>query len=501
MTPSTMSNLTYHAAQRFGDRRAITMVHGQSVRFSELDILVGHFAGILTHRGVKRGERVVLYAPNGLDWIIAYHAIARIAAVVVPANILLSASEVAFITKDSGARLVITSKRHRDALNDAIPKADRAEYLLLDAGEEEAGLPNLRHGPSVLPQSCDPEDLLAICYTSGTTGQPKGAMTTHKAVIGSTAATATTHVRTDQDRILTALPFPHVYGNVVMNASLLAGSELLIMERFDPAQALAAIESHRATLFEGVPTMYYQMLGEPTMANTDFSSLQRCTVGGQTMPVSALQEVEARFGCPVLELWGMTELAGPAVTHSPYWPVRHGTIGLPFPGMQVRIVSLDGSRSELAPGVAGELCIRGPLVTKGYWRRPEATAEAIDADGWLATGDVAIADEGGYLQIVDRLKDMIITAGYNIYPAELEQAIAAHPAVAMVAVASVKDDEKGELAKAFVVLRPGMTCSADELLSLCRQSLASYKVPRLIAFVDDLPKTSTGKIMRRSLVS
>jgi len=284
-----------------------------------------------------------------------------------------------------------------------------------------------------------------------------------------------------------------------MNTAFLTGLELKVMARFDPGKALAAIGREKITLFEGVPSMYYQMLAHEVMASAEFASLTRCTTGGQTMPVAKIDEVVDRFGCPLLELWGMTELSGPATTHSPYWPSRHGSIGLPFPQTEVRIADLDEPASDAPAGIAGELCVRGPLVTIGYWKNPEATAASIDVDGWLATGDVGVRDEDGYLRIVDRRKDLIITAGYNIYPAELEQVVAKHPAVAMVAVAAVADAEKGELATAFVVLRPDTACDAETLSIHCRQHLAAYKVPRAFVFVDDLPKTSTGKILRRAL--
>ncbi len=274
---------------------------------------------------------------------------------------------------------------------------------------------------------------------------------------------------------------------------------LVAMERFEAAAAIGLIERHGATLFEGVPTMYYYMLGEPALKAADLSSLKRCTVGGQTMPTSTIEAVQAALGCPLLELWGMTEVAGPAVSHSPYLPARPGSIGLPFPGMEVRVADLDDSGVDAPAGGAGELLIRGPLVMDGYYNNPAATREALAAGGWLRTGDVVRREPDGYLYVLDRKKDMIITAGYNIYPAELEQVIAAHPAVAMVAVAAIPDDAKGELAKAFVVPKPGASIDIADLLAHCRASLASYKVPRFIEIVADLPKTSTGKVMRRAL--
>ena len=217
------------------------------------------------------------------------------------------------------------------------------------------------------------------------------------------------------------------------------------------------------------------------------------------MPTAKIDAVVERFGCPLLELWGMTEVSGPAITHSPYWPPRHGSIGMPVPGVEARIVDLADSTRDLPSGEAGELIVRGALSMEGYWKNDVATAETIDAKGWLATGDIARIDEDGYLFIVDRKKDLIITAGYNIYPAEIEQVIAMHPAVAMVAVASIPDEEKGEIARAFVLPHANVVLGETELLEHCRKYLAAYKVPRVITIVTDLPKTSTGKILRRAL--
>ena len=493
----SMTGLLENAGRRFGAAPALTMLGGQTFSFEALAGEAARLAGHLRSQSIGRGDRVVLYLPNGREWIVAYHAIARLGAVVVPANFLLTADEVAFILSDAEAKALIAAPAETAAI---VAAASQAPDVVVEVVQgDDAAWSQLLAADPFSPVTVDPDDLFTLGFTSGTTGRPKGAMLSHANVFASVALTATIHVRTRSEKVLTALPFPHVYGNVVMNCAFVAGMHLLVMPRFEPAAALRAIGELRPSIFEGVPTMYYQMLAHPDAATIDFSSLTRCTVGGQTMPAASIAAVVELFGCPLCELWGMTELAGPATSMSPYWPPRHGTIGLPFPGVEARVVDMDDPSKVVADGEAGELRVRGSLVTKGYWRNPQATAEAIDAEGWFATGDVAVREDDGYLRIVDRRKDLIITGGYNIYPAELEQVIAAHPAVSMVAVAPVVDEEKGELAKAFVVLRTGEACSEAELLEHCRLSLARYKVPRLIAFVDDLPKTSTGKIMRRAL--
>jgi len=488
-----IADLVSHAATQFGDATAVTIPDGGALSFRAFDDHVGRFAGGLAKLGVGRGDRVILHLPNGLDWIVAYHAIARMGAVVIPANILLSPAELTFIAQDTGAVVAILSPEK------AAADVCGAVKVVPQGGEDMVPFNDLFDAEWMASVELAPNDLFTIAYTSGTTGQPKGAMLTHGNIFASVAMTSTIHVRTRYDHVYSALPFPHVYGNVVMNAIFLTGGHLIASPRFDAASALAAIAQNKITLFEGVPTMYYQMLAHTDIADADLSSLTRCTVGGQTMPVAKLQAVADRFGCPVLELWGMTEVGGPATSHSPWWPPHYGSIGLPFPGTEVRIDDPIAPGQAASVGTAGELMIRGPLVTRGYWNNPEATGHVFETDGWMSTGDIAIKDENGYLFIVDRKKDMILTAGYNVYPAELERVIAMHPAVSMVAVAGRSDEEKGEVAEAFVVLHRDATVDAADLTAHCRGHLAAYKIPRSIHFVDDLPKTSTGKIMRRAL--
>ncbi|WP_437882772.1 class I adenylate-forming enzyme family protein [Pseudomonas sp. LRF_L74] len=496
---STLSDLSLRAAQRFGTQTALVMDDVQ-LSFQDIEERVARFAGGLRERGVQRGDPVVLHLPNGWRWIVAYYAIARLGAVVVPANFLLSLEEVAYIAGDSAALALIAPDERCRALREQHAIAGLLVSVATGAASIGEPFERLLDAAPVEPVSVAADDLFTIGYTSGTTGNPKGAQLSHRCVYMSTALTATIHVRQRGERVVSVLPFPHVYGNVVMNACFLVGMTLISHERFDAGWALESIQRHRATLFEGVPTMYYYMLVHPRLDDFDLSSLLRCTVGGQTMPTAKIDAIVAALGCPLLELWGMTEVAGPAISHSPHLPPRHGSIGQPLPGVEARICAYDDPERELPVDEAGELQVRGPLVMLGYLGREQANAETLLPGGWLRTGDIARRDADGYLFIVDRLKDMIITAGYKIFPAELEQTLGAHPAVAMVAVAPQADEVKGELAKAFIVLRPGHEDTREEeIIAFCRERLAAYKVPRAVAFVDNLPKTSTGKLLRRAL--
>jgi len=497
-----ISTLAARAATLYGDELAVSVVGGPTLSFREVEMRASRFAGGLRGLGMRRGDRALLHLPNGWQWIVAYHAIARLGGVVVPANILLSADEVAYMASDSGARFVILSEDKCALVNEALHRLTTELCCITTSARPDfkhVSFDSLLDGESAKPEEIAPDDLLSIGYTSGTTGKPKGAMLTHRNVFMSAALTATIHVRQRGEATITALPLPHVYGNIVMNAAILVGMRLVILERFDAGVVLRAIQSERAAIFEGVPTMFYYMLAHEALAHTDLSSLRCCTVGGQTIPKAKVDAVVESFGCPLLELWGMTEVAGPAASHSPYWPPRPGSIGLPFPSMEMKVVDLEEQQRELPPNEPGELLVRGALVSRGYWANEEATRGSFTRDGWFLTGDVAYKDDHGYFHIVDRKKDLIITAGYNIYPAEVEQAIATHAAVAMVAVAGIADEEKGELAQAFIVVREGFSVTAQEIVQHCRTLLAAYKVPKAVRFLSDLPKNSTGKVLRREL--
>jgi long-chain acyl-CoA synthetase len=491
------------AAARHGTKTAL-VTPSRSLTYGELDGLSDAVAGALARRGVAPGDRVSIYSQNRWEWVVSYHGILKAGAVVNPINVMLTPEEVAFVLNDCGARAIVTSADKAAAVNSLRGDTPGLESVIVYGDGAPAGtvpFDDLISGGDARPvvEAPEPESPSTIGYTSGTTGHPKGAVQSHLAVYLNCALTATMHVRTADDVVVTALPAPHVYGNVVINSVFMAGGTVVLMDRFDPGEALQLIGDHRATMFEGVPTMYAMMLAHPDLGRAELSTLTRCTVGGQTIATSTIDAWELRAGAPLLELWGMTEIAGLGTTHALYAPNVHGSIGVSLPGIEVRVASFDDAAVTMPPHEPGELMVRGPIVMIGYHGNEAATAAAIEADGWLHTGDVATADEHGRYFIVDRRKDMIITAGYNVYPAEIERVMASHPAVAMVAVGSQADELRGELARAYVVLRPDVTATEAELIEHCRPHLAAYKLPRSVQFVADLPKTSTGKIMRREL--
>ena len=488
-----------HATRAFGDQTAL-VIEGRSFSFRELDDLSDALAASLAGMGIRAGDRVTLYAPNSWEWIVSYYGALKTGAVINPINVMLTPAEVAYVTRDCGASALIGSP---DKIKPALDSGVTGLTAIVFGDQSVAGAVSFNElvakRQAFEPVAVKPEALSTIGYTSGTTGHPKGAMQSHRAVILNAAMTAQLHLKTPLDTVVTAVPCPHVYGNVIFNAAMMYGAKLVLHPRFDAGEVLASITAHKATMFEGVPTMYMYMLVHPEFDSFALASLSRCTVGGQTMPVAKMQEVERRFACPLIELWGMTELGGLGTTFPSNGPHKLGSIGIAIPHTEARIADDADPAKTMPRGEVGELMIRGPIVMQGYYGNEKATREAIEPDGWLHTGDLATMDEDGAIFIVDRKKDMINTGGFKVFPAEIERVIAAHPSVAMVAVGGLPDELKGEIAKAYVVLKPGAPADADGILALCRAELAAYKTPRAIQFVADLPKTSTGKIMRREL--
>jgi long-chain acyl-CoA synthetase len=425
-------------------------------------------------------------------------------AVINPINVMLTPDEVAYVTQDCGARAIIASGDKQQGLLDV--QADTPlEDIVIFGGDGGTGvtafediLASASTSFDVAPG--DPMAMATISYTSGTTGRPKGAMSRHRALIINTALTSIMHGRNSHDVFCTGLPVAHAYGVIIQLASLMYGAKLVLLPRFEEVAAFEAIQNHRATMFDGVPTTFMMMLAHPDFEKYDLTSIEKMSVGGQTMPAAKGAETEERFNAPCLELWGMTELAGLGTTHALYADNKIGSMGVAMPYFDLRIADPEDSSVTLPEGDVGELVVRGPSVMMGYFNNEEATRETV-VDGWLRTGDLARVDGDGYYFMVDRKKDMILTAGYNVYPAEIERVLAGHPAVAMNAVGRIPDDVKGEIPKAYIVLRPGASATEEEVVKYCRDHLAAYKVPRAIQFVDALPTTSSGKVMRRELTT
>lgn len=491
--PGTAARLPDKAALIFGDR---------TFTFRELERLTNQTANGLKALGIAKGDRVTLFAQNSPEWAISYAGIAKAGGVINPVNAMLTAEELAYVVKDCGAKVLITTpERAKPVLN---LKTDGHLKEIVVIGAPLAGtmsFENLLAGraETIEAPGNRADDLSTICYTSGTTGFPKGAMLSHRNVVLNAALTAAMNVRNEHDVQTTGLPLAHVYGTVVMNLSFMLGMTFVLLEKFDAQQALEVIQRYKVSIIDGVPTMYLYMLAHPDFGKYDLSSLRATVVGGQAMPAAKSTEWFERTGTEVLELWGMTELAGPGIMQHSYCENRLGSVGIMMPFMHGRIADPADPSKTLPVGEVGELMVKGPLNMLGYYGNEKATRDTIEPDGWLHSGDLGKMDADGYFYIVDRKKDMILTAGYNIYPAEIERVIAGHPAVAMVGVGAKADATKGEIAKAYIVLKQGANANASEMIEYCRKHMAAYKVPREVQFVPALPTTSSGKIMRRQL--
>ncbi|MGB1402653.1 MAG: class I adenylate-forming enzyme family protein [Porticoccaceae bacterium] len=500
---SSIGGIPVAAAKRFGDKTAIVLPN-RTLSFNELEALTNRCANALVNLGVKPGDRVTLYSGNCWEWIVSYYGALKMGAVINPINVMLTPTEVEFVANDCGAAIVIASYEKAISIENVKAKSQVKELIAFGDEALPEGIVSFN---DMLADSSDDftigdidiDSLSTIGYTSGTTGFPKGACLSHRSILLNVAMTALMHQRNEQDTVVTALPCPHVYGNVVMSGAIQNGMTLVLHPAFEEKAIMQSIQDHGATLFEGVPTMYMFMLNHPDFDNYDLSTLRCCTVGGQTMPKPKMEEVEQRFGCPLIELWGMTEIGGLGTTFASNGPVKHGSIGVALPYTDARIAHTEDASKTMPIGEVGELMIKGGIVMQGYYGNEQATKDTIEADGWLHTGDLASMDNDGCVFIVDRKKDMILTAGFNVYPAEIERVVAGHPDVALVAVGSIPDEAKGELAKAYIVPKTGVNPDSDSIIAYCREHLAAYKVPRAVQFVDDLPKTSTGKVMRREL--
>jgi long-chain acyl-CoA synthetase len=483
------------SAQAHPDRAALRL--GDDITsYGQLDGDSARVAGLLHDRGVKPGDRVGIMLPNTPEFALAYFGVLRAGAVVVPMNPLLKAREVGYYLGDSGARLMFGWQAFAAEAQAGAEQAD-AEAFIVEPGGFSAVLASAQPADEMVDRADD--DTAVILYTSGTTGQPKGAELTHANLVRNTEVTQTDLLRlTADDVIFGGLPLFHAFGQTcTLNAAVGAAACLTLLPRFNAEQALRILAEHRVTIFAGVPTMYSALLHSPDRDTYDLSRLRLCFSGGAAMPVEVLRAFEAAFGCVVLEGYGLSETSPVASFNRPDRERKPGTIGTPIEGVEMRIV--DDSGNEVPPGETGEIAIRGHNVMKGYWRRPEATAAAI-VDGWFHTGDIGRVDEDGYFSIVDRKKDLIIRGGYNVYPREVEEVMHEHPAVAEVAVIGLAHPDLGEEVGAAVALKPGARATADELREYVKRQVAAYKYPRKVWIVDALPKNATGKILKREIV-
>jgi long-chain acyl-CoA synthetase len=425
-----------------------------------------------------------------------YYGILRAGAVVVPMNVLLKEREVNFYLGDSGAKLLFAWHDFADAAETGAADAG-AECILVKPGEFEQLLVAQEPDRELADRSG--EDTAVILYTSGTTGKPKGAELTHDNLYRNCSMTSVTLGEfSHEDVLLGALPLFHSFGqSCTMNSAVSVGATVTMIPRFDPEKALEMLSRDQVTVFLGVPTMYNAMLHAKNADTADASTLRLCMSGGAAIPVELIRGFEAKFDCAILEGYGLSETSPVASFNHPDRERKPGSIGTPIEGVEMQVWDEQGN--ELPQGEVGEIVIRGHNVMKGYWERPDATADAINSDGWFRSGDMAKVDEDGYFFIVDRKKDLIIRGGYNVYPREVEEVLYEHPAIQEAAVVGVPDDALGEEVGAAVVLKEGGSLDAQEVKTYVKEQVAAYKYPRKVWFVDELPKGPTGKILKREI--
>ena len=487
-------SLLDQAATDHPDRIALRM-DDLVVTYAQLREAAGRMSTLLTSHGVEPGDRVGIMLPNVPAFPIAFYGALAAGAVVVPMNPLLKSREVGYYLSDSTAKVVLAW--HSAAGEAAKGATDAgAETIAVDTADM-GGMLDGSAGTHSRSSRRDKDDAV-ILYTSGTTGRPKGAELTHAGLVRNAELTARTLLKNKPDDVMMGcLPLFHVFGLTCgLNATVAAAGTLTLLPRFDAAKALEIIKRDAVTIFEGVPTMYAAMLHHPETDPAQAATLRVCVSGGASLPVEILRGFEEKFGCVILEGYGLSETSPVASFNHPDRVRKPGSIGTPIEGVEMRLIDEEG---QAAPhGEIGEIAIRGHNVMKGYWGNPDATAEAIK-DGWFRTGDMARVDEDGYYFIVDRKKDLIIRGGYNVYPREIEEVLHEHPAVAEVAVIGMPHPELGEEIGAAVTLKPGASATPAELRAFARDKVAAYKYPRRVWLVDALPKGPTGKILRREV--
>jgi long-chain acyl-CoA synthetase len=514
-----LAMLLEDSARKYPDREAI--VFGATrMTYTQLNAMACQVANGLQARGIGPGDRVALSCLNVPHFPIAYYGILKAGAAVVPLNVLLSQPEIAYHLKDSDAKAYLCFEGSpelplgKTGYAGFLEAGSCQSFILMTADpaaqspfEGTSTLGALMHGQpaSFETAATDPFDTAVILYTSGTTGRPKGAELTHSNMLVNAMVSRDLYLPEVRERnvMLVALPLFHSFGQTCqMNAMLFLGGALVLVARFDPGVVIETIVKEQVNFFDGVPTMFWGLLNHVQTTGMDVQPvaehIRLCVSGGAALPVELLHGFERAFGVPILEGYGLSETSPAICFNQLGFPRKPGSIGRPLFATEMRVV--DDQDRDAPQGERGEIIVRGHSVMKGYYKRAEATAEAMRG-GWFHTGDIAYQDVDGYFFIVDRKKDMILRGGYNVYPRELEEVLVTHPAISLAAVVGVPHETLGQEVKAYLVRKPGMTATVEEISTWCKQQMAQYKYPRYIEFRDTLPMTATGKILKRELVA
>jgi long-chain acyl-CoA synthetase len=492
-------NISQHverAAKFFPDKPAV-LFEGASLTYKDLNTRINRLANALTANGVGPGQCVALYLPNSPPFVISYLATVRIGAIALSINSMYKAEELKYILNDSGSVLVITTGELLS--NVPLSECPAVRQVIVCEGDPQ-GRPTLdqwieKASDQRAMANMNLQDPAVLLYTSGTTGFPKGATLSHGNVISNAWATVHHAGYTREDRMILFLPQFHVFGqNFIMNATFQACATLVLHRRFVPDQVLDSIRRHRVSMFFAVPTIYIGLLNMP-LPNDALASVRYEFSAAATMPREIAARWTERFGRPVYEGYGLTECS-PFACYNHDFRHKFGSVGTPIENTEIRILDVDDH--EMPLGQWGEICIKGPGVMQGYWNKPDETRYAL-RNGWLHSGDIGMMDDEGYVFIVDRVKDMINVSGFKVWPAEVEQFLYKHPAVQEVAVYGLPHPEKGEMVVAAIVRREGVDVTSEDITAYCRNHMATYKAPARVDFVAELPKSATGKILKRTL--
>jgi len=507
-----------------------TEFFGIRLTYAQVWDKVLRLANGLRKLGVRRDSKVAIMLPNCPQAVIGYYASLWLGAVVIMTNPLYVERELKHQWKDCEAEFLLTLDHLYPKVKKVLPETGIRTVIvtsireffpfhlrllypikarlnkLFTAVPYGAGVVNFSrliatHGPDPIPFASSPDSLALLQYTGGTTGISKGAMLSHRNLLANVTQLLTwvPELELGRERFLAVLPFFHVFGlTVSLNLPVYMGCAIIIMPRFNAGELINLIEKSKPSIFPGVPAIYTALMAHPRIESFDLSSIRFCVTGSAPMPVEAIKRFESKTGGTIIEGYGLSECS--PVTHvNPAKGIRKpGSIGLALPDTDCRIVDLETGKRDLGPGEVGELVVRGPQRMRGYWKKEEET-EGVIRDGWLYTGDMATMDEAGYVFIVDRKKDLVISGGYNVYPREVEEVLHEHPKVMEAAAVGVPDPRRGEVVKVFIVPRPGESLSEAEIIALCRERLAAYKIPKYVEFRDTLPKTMVGKVLRREL--
>ncbi|MDQ3429975.1 MAG: long-chain fatty acid--CoA ligase [Actinomycetota bacterium] len=515
ISDGSLYDLLRRAAERHRGKTALTF-YGTTFEFERLQALVEKMAGSLAAGGVGKGDRVALMLPNCPQYVISFFATVRLGAIVTQLNPMYVEREIEHILTDSGAETIVVYKDMYPRVRNVLPRSRLRDVIVVDfAGEPEGLEPGHRSFGDFLATDAEPapdvpidpaEDVAALQYTGGTTGVSKGAMLTHRNLVANVQQALDLFIDdpaafSNNQKVMGILPMFHIFGlTCVMLFGIKQGLNQLLLPKFEPQEVMDLVKENSPVMFSGVPTMYMALnAGGADLTEYGFGKVRTYNSGGSALPVPLKRAFEEKVGRPLFEGYGLSE-ASPVTHFNPPFAGegREGSIGVPVPSTDSRVVDVETGLVEMPVGEPGELIVKGPQIMKGYLNMPKETVDAL-RDGWLYTGDMARMDEDGYFYIVDRKKDMILASGYNVYPREIEEVLFEHPDVSEAVAVGVPDEYRGESVKAFVVKKPGSPATEMEVLAFCKERLAPYKTPKALEFREELPKSAVGKLLRRVL--